>query len=133
MSKGFNVIELVMVIVLVGIIAVMVIPRIIATGTISARESAEMVAADIRKTRELALADTISRSITFTSGINSYTIDQGTANAQTVSPPNGVTINTPTAITFSRLGAPIANPTFAVKVGGTIVMVTQSTGRVTIS
>ncbi len=131
MSKGFTLIELIIVIVIIGILAILVIPRIISTTTISARESAEMVAADIRKTQELAMADTASHSITFTSGSGSYTIDQGTANAQAISLPSGVTINTTVTITFDTKGVPNAAATINVG-GATTVTVIQNTGRVTI-
>ncbi len=131
MSKGFTVIELIIVMVIIGILAVMVIPRMIATGTISARESAEMVAADIRKTQDLAMADISSHSITFVSGSGNYAIDQGTGYAQTVSLPSGVAINTNATITFSTNGAPDA--AYTINVGGTTtVTVVQNTGRVTV-
>lgn len=131
MSKGFTLIELIIVIVIVGILAIMVLPRMIATTTISARESAEMVASDIRKTQDLAMSDINSHTITFTSGSGSYTIDQGTANAQTVTLPPGVTINTTITITFTTLGVPNTGAT--INVGGTSVVVTQNTGKVTVS
>jgi prepilin-type N-terminal cleavage/methylation domain-containing protein len=131
MSKGFTIIEQIIVMAIIGILAAMVIPRMISTGTISARESAEMVAAYIRKTQELAMADSVSHSITFASGSGNYTIDQGTANAQTISLPSGVTINTTATITFDTKGAPNAAAT--INVGGTTtVTVIQNTGRVTI-
>lgn len=130
-AKGFTIIELIVVMAVIGILAAMVIPRMMATGAINARESAELVAADIRKTQDLAMADISSHTITFTSGNNSYVIDQGTANAQTVTLPTGVTINTTSTITFSTLGEPDAGAT--INVGGISISVSQKTGRVSIS
>ena len=133
MSKGLTFIELIVVIAIVGVLAVIIIPRVISTGSISAQQSAQMVAADIRKARDLAMADTASHSITFTSGSGNYTIDQGTANAQTVSLPSGVTINTSTTITFSTSGVPTGSSGLVVSVSGvTTVTVVQTTGRVTV-
>jgi prepilin-type N-terminal cleavage/methylation domain-containing protein len=129
--KGFTIIELIVVIALIGILAVMALPRMIATTTISARESAAMVAADIRKTQDLAMADTAGHSIAFTSGSGNYTIDQGSAQAETISLPSGVTINTTATITFNTLGEPNAAATINVG-GATTVSVIQNTGRVTI-
>ena len=130
-SKGFTIIELIMVIVIIGIMAVTAIPRMISTGTISSRESAEMVAADLRKTQELAMADVASHSIAFASGSGSYTIDQGKANAQTMTLPSGTTINSTATIIFDTHGVPNAATT--IDVGGvTTVKVVQYTGRVTI-
>jgi prepilin-type N-terminal cleavage/methylation domain-containing protein len=132
-SKGFTVIELIVVMAVIGILAVLIIPRVLSTGTINAQEAAQLVAADIRKTKDLALADTASHGITFSSGSATYTIDQGTANAQTVSLPSGVTINTSTTITFSTSGVPTGTPALVVNVGGvTTVTVVQNTGRVTV-
>jgi len=128
MTKGFTVIELIIVIVIIGILAVMVIPRMMDTRTINARESAELVAADIRRTQELALSGISSQSVIFTSG-NGYYI----AGGRTVTLPSGVTIGTTTTITFNRQGVPSANPSFSVNVGGVLVTITQNTGRVTIS
>lgn len=131
MSKGFTIIELIIVMVILGILAIIVLPRMINTGAITGREAAEMVAADIRKTQDLALADTSSHSITFVSGSGNYTIDQGTAKAQTVTLPSGTTINTTATITFDNKGVPNAAATITVG-GATTVTVVQNTGRVTI-
>lgn len=128
MAKGFTVIELIVVLVIIGILAVMVIPRMIDPAPINAREAAEMVAADIRHTQELALSGVASQSVVFTAGSPSYT-----AANRTVTLPAGVVIGTTTTITFNRLGVPSAHPTFSVNVGGATVTVTPQTGRVTIS
>lgn len=128
MSKGFTVIELIVLLVIIGILAVMVVPRMINPIPISARESAEMVAADIRHTQELALSGTSPQSVVFTAGSRTYQ-----AGGRSVTLPAGVVIGTTTTITFDRLGVPSANPTFTVTVGGTRVTVTPQTGRVTVS
>jgi len=86
-----------MVIVIVGILAVMSSTND-CTDTISARESAEMVAADIRRTRSW-LWPYYGEAVIFTAGSSSYT-----TGTQTVSLPAGVIINTTTTLTFSRLG-----------------------------
>ena len=133
MSKGFTIIELIIVMVIIGILAIMTVPRMINVGSISASESGQMVAADIRKTQELAMADTVSHQIQFTNGSSSYVIDPGTANAQTSTLPQGVIINTTSTITFSTTGDPNLTVDRTINVGGVSVVVTQETGKVTVS
>jgi len=132
MSKGFTIIELIIVMVIIGILAIMTVPRMINVGSISASESGQMVAADIRKTQELAMADTVSHQIQFTNASSSYIIDPGTANAQTITLPQGVTINTTRTITFTTSGDP-GSSDITIDVGGTSVVVTRETGKVTVS
>lgn len=128
MAKGFNVIELIIVMVIIGILAVTVIPRMVDQAPISSREAAEMVAADIRHTQELALSGIASQSLIFVAGSNTYT-----AGNRSVTLPAGVVIGTSTTITFDRHGVPSAQPTFSIQVGGATVSVTPQTGRVVVS
>ncbi len=127
MTKGFTVIELILVIVIIGILAVVVIPRGLDINPVQNRESAEMVAGEIRHLQELALAGTGSQSLVFIAGSTSFT-----AGNRVVSLPSGVTIGTTTTITFNRLGIPTANPSFTVDIGGVTVVVNPNTGRVTV-
>ena len=134
--KGFTIIELIMVIIIIGILAILAIPRIIATSTISAQQAAQMVAADIRRTQDLALSDNSNTySIGFTLGSGSYTIYKNYPTTfETVSLPSGVTSSTSTRISFDDFGQPTGNPTLTISVGGAAtVTVTQYTGYVTVS
>ncbi len=130
--KGFTIIELIVVMSIIGILAVLTVPRLIDVGSISAKESGEMVAADIRKTQELAMADTVSHQIQFTNGSSSYVIDPGTAKPQTITLSQGVTINTTRTITFTTSGDP-GSSDITINVGGVSVVVTRETGKVTVS
>ncbi len=129
--KGFTVIELIIVMGIIGLLAVITVPRYTSFDSISASESAQIVAADIRKTQERAMADTVSHQIQFTSGSSSYVIDPGTAIAQTINLQN-MTINTTSTITFSTTGDPNLTADRTINVGGENVVVTKETGKVTV-
>ena len=134
--KGFTILELITVILIIGIITAIVIPRMINTATISAQEAAKMVAADIRTTQMMALGDnTKTYSIEFTLGSGSYTIYKSFPTVfRTTTLPSGVTISTSTTITYDTYGQATGTPTLIISVGGTaIVTVTHSTGKVNIT
>jgi prepilin-type N-terminal cleavage/methylation domain-containing protein len=129
-TKGFTVIELIVVIALLGILAVAVIPRLLDSTTINAREAAAMVGTDIRRTQELAMADIVSYRISF-NGTSIYQIirDPGgtPTTVETKTIPAGITASSVT-IDFNSLGEP--NGGFTINVGGNSVTVSQYTGRV---
>ena len=129
-SKGFTVIELIVVIAVIGILAVMALARTLDSNTINSREVAVMVAADIKRTQELSMADIVNHSITF-DGDNTYTLD---AEALPVTLPAGMTVSTQT-ITFNSLGEPVGATTpINLTVGGraNAVTVQPYTGKVSI-
>lgn len=146
-SKGFTLIEVILIMVIVGILAVTVMPRIDFTlpGATSVYGAAYMVASDIRYVQECAMANRVSKSITFTSGQNSYTFPATAPSTSPLDPsgrlPSGVTIGTTITITFNSLGEPISIPvgtgsvTISVSgVGGTrTITVLNYTGKVNIS
>jgi prepilin-type N-terminal cleavage/methylation domain-containing protein len=55
-SRGFTLVELIMVVVLISILAVSVVPKFVDTSAISLQGGAAMVLADIRYTQELAMS-----------------------------------------------------------------------------
>jgi len=70
-SRGFTIVELVMVVVLIGILAVSVVPKFVDTSAFSLAGGAAMAAADIRYTQELAMGTHSSKTIVFTTS-NTY-------------------------------------------------------------
>jgi len=100
-SRGFTIVELVMVVVLIGILAVSVVPKFVDTSAFSLAGGAAMAAADIRYTQELAMGTHSSKTIVFTTSNNFYTV-----NSQTVNLPSRVTISSGTTFTFNSLGEP---------------------------
>ena len=151
--SGFTVIELIVVIVIIGILAATVIPKInfgTTSSTVSAWGAAYIIASDIRYTQECAMASMVSKGISFTSasftgGQIVYTFPATTPSTSSLDPtgrlPSTVTIGTPNGtpftFTFNSLGEPeeSANNSVTVTVGGITrtITVTQYTGMVSIS
>jgi len=129
-SKGFTVIELIVVIAVMGILAVTVIARILDAPVINAREAAAMVGTDVRRTQELAMANVVTYRIVF-DGTSNYQIIQDPGGTNTIvrteTIPAGITASA-TTIDFNSLGEP--NGGFNINVGSSSVTVAQYTGRV---
>ena len=100
-SQGFTIIELIMVVVLIGILAVSVVPKFMDTNAISLQGGAAMVVADIRYTQELAMGTHQAKTITFTTNDTYYTV-----NSQTMNLPSRVSISSGATFTFNSLGEP---------------------------
>jgi len=100
-SRGFTIIELMMVVVLIGILAVSVVPKFVDTSAISLVGAAAMVAADIRYTQELAMSTNSSKTIVFTTSNDNYTVD-----SRNVDLPSKVSISSGMTFTFNSLGEP---------------------------
>ena len=100
-SRGFTLVELIMVVVLIGILAVSVVPKFVDTSAISLLGGAAMVEADIRYTQELAMSTHSPKTITFTTNDTFYTV-----NSQTMNLPSRVSISSGATFTFNSLGEP---------------------------
>ena len=132
-SRGFTIVEIIMVVVLIGILAVSVVPKFTDTSAISLQGGAAMVRADIRYTQELAMSTHSPKTITFTTNDTFYTVV-----SQTMNLPSRVSISSGATFTFNSLGEPTAGGGSSVQittVGGSTKTITVEsyTGRVSSS
>ena len=96
-----------------------------------------MVASDIRFAQEFAMANRVSKSVTFVSGSSVYTFNPANGLDPTGRLPEGVTINNNFTITFNSLGEPTTGGGGSVTVTGggqtKTISVVNYTGKVNIS
>ena len=141
-SKGFTLIEVIAVLIIIGILAAIVLSRINFGGTsstTSASGAANMIASDIRYAQEFAMASRLSKSIIFTNGSSTYTFNPASTGMDSSGQLQsiGATIGTTVTFTFNSLGEPTAGGGSSVTVssGGITrtITVMQYTGKVSIS
>jgi Tfp pilus assembly protein PilE len=112
-SKGFTLIELVLIMIIVGILAITVMPRIDFTisTTASLDGAAYIVASDVRYAQEYAMANRVEKDINFTQNWSTYTFTPASNLDPSGQLPSGVTISSPTyTLRFNSLGEPISIP-----------------------
>jgi prepilin-type N-terminal cleavage/methylation domain-containing protein len=138
--KGMTLIELLAVLVIIGILSAVVIPRLNLTFTTSRASvdgAAYMVASDIRYAQEFSMANRVSKSVTFTSGSSVYTFSPDSNLDPSGRLPPGVTTVNNFTITFNSLGEPTTGGGGSVTVSnGTqtkTITVINYTGKVNIS
>jgi len=143
--RGMTLIEVIMVMVIIGILAATLIPKFnLATSSkASVDGAAYMIASDIRYAQEFAMANRVSKTVTFssTSHPDYYTFSPTSGLDSSGQLPSGVTITStspsPCIVTFNSLGEPIVggNASVTVSSGGQsrTITVLQYTGKVNIS
>ncbi len=116
--RGFSMVELVMVLVIVGILAAVIAPRFTDTNVFQARGFADQVQASLRYAQKIAIAQRRFVCVAFTSTSVSLTMGVTAAcgttlsslsdgGAYVINAPAGTTFTTvPTAFNFNALGAP---------------------------
>jgi prepilin-type N-terminal cleavage/methylation domain-containing protein len=137
-------IEVIAAIIIIGILAAIALPRF--DFTTSSRASvdgaANMIASDIRYAQEWAMANRVSKTVTFTNGSSVYTFSPVSIGMDPSGQlPSGVTITStspsPCIVTFNSLGEPIVGGNGSVTVSSgaqsKTITVVNYTGKVNIS
>jgi prepilin-type N-terminal cleavage/methylation domain-containing protein len=138
--NGVTLVEVITVLAILAILAAVVIPKLglpTTTSTASVDGAAYMVASDIRYVQEFAMANRVSKTVTFTSGSSIYTFSPSSGLDPSGQLPPGVTINSNYTITFNSLGEPTTGGGGSVTVTGggqsSTISVVNYTGKVNIT
>jgi prepilin-type N-terminal cleavage/methylation domain-containing protein len=134
-------IEVIAAIIIIGILAAVALPRF--DFTISSRASVDgaayLIASDIRYAQEWAMANRVSKTVTFTNGSSVYTFNPASTGMDPSGQLSGATIGTNVTFTYNSLGEPTTSSpgvwAVTVSAGGVTrtITVTQYTGKVSIS
>jgi MSHA pilin protein MshC len=129
-SKGFTLLELIIILIVTSILSAYVLMRAPSSSLYTQSSAAEQVRRDIRYTQSLAMSLNASYSINFSA--NGYTITPPPPNgAYSITMPTGVTLSVVT-ITFDATGTPgaAASVTVTGSGGTTTLTVAAETGFV---
>ena len=136
--SGMTFVELIMVLAIMGILSAVLLPKFdfLTLPRASAAGAAYMIASDIRYAQEFAMANALSKSVTFSSGSNIYSFTPSHNLDPSGRLPSGMTIGNNFTVTFNSLGEPIAGGGGTVIVSGsgqtTTIQVIANTGKVNI-
>ena len=141
-SLGMTFVEVILVMLIVGILAAFVIPKLDLNlpSRASVEGAASIIASDIRYAQEFAMANRVSKTVTFTNGSSVYTFSPASTGMDPSGRlPSGATMGTTVAFTFNSLGEPTTSSpgvwAVTVSAGGVTrtITVLQYTGKVNIS
>ncbi len=146
-AKGFTTIELIIVIVITGIMAAVVLPKLGVVGAVGLYSTARQVKSDIRYTQELAMSKYRKTTIKFDSNANTYSIYFPPSGPRELDepkklPPRSNAIfdsGSTLTFTFNSSGEPILGGGLILKINSGVsgvsferIMVEGITGRATI-
>lgn len=142
-SRGFTMVELILVIVIAGILAAVAVPRMLGRSGFDARGFADQLAATVRFAQKLAIAQHTPVFVRLTANAATLCYDAacvtpapgpGGEKPYTVTAPNGITIaSAVTALSFDAGGRPNISNQLDIQVNGSgthHVLVERETGYV---
>lgn len=141
-SRGFTMVELILVMVIAGILAAVAVPRMVGRNTFDERGFADQLAATVRFAQKLAVAQRREVCVSLTANNATLWYDAACATPApgpggekpyTVTAPGGVTIAPVTVLTFDRGGRPDTPDQLDIQINGTgthHVRIEQETGYV---
>lgn len=145
-SRGFTMVELILVMVIAGILAAVAVPRMVGRTSFDTRGFADQLAATVRFAQKLAVSQRREVSVHLTANdatlcygpiapcaAASQAPGPGGEKPYTVTAPGGVTIAPVTVLTFDRGGRPDIAAQLDIQVNGSgthHVLVEQETGYV---
>ena len=132
-NRGFTVIEVVILIMVVGILSAALLPKMLSQSTISAEMTGNLIASDIRSVQSVAMTQLSSKSIVFHQGSSAYTAHGLHPEDRTL--PGGTIANADYTISFNTFGEP-DNPgtfLFSCRENNISVTISSLTGKVTVT
>jgi MSHA pilin protein MshC len=131
-QRGFTLVELITVMVIIGILAVAAVPRFFDNDVFQARGAADQVIAALRYGQKVAIAQHSNVDVRISSGANPQCDSTLVASAVVCVISNGVKVNPalPRTITFNALGQRVPNAATSIVVGTTSINIELETGYV---
>jgi MSHA pilin protein MshC len=131
-QRGFTLVELITVIVIIGILAVAAAPRFFDNNVFQARGAADQVIAALRYGQKVAIAQHRDVAVNISAGVNPRCDSMLVSSAVECVISNGVTVNPtlPWTITFDALGRRFPNAATSAVVGTTSIKIELETGYV---
>jgi MSHA pilin protein MshC len=129
-QQGFTLVELIMVIIILGIISVVAMPRFADNDAFRNRAAADQTKAVLRYAQKTAIASHSPVTVNLLKGNPqncSTTVVAGVINCVL---PNEVTLSGAVPLGFDFMGRPVPNVTASVVVGGTTIIIEAETGYV---
>lgn len=126
-SRGFTLVELITIMIIVGILAVAAIPRFFEVSTFEDRGSADQVKSMLRFAQKVAIAQRRNISVTISTATTPNCTTTLTGASLTCQVKSTIAATT---VTFNALGQPVPNAADSVTVGGTLITIEAETGYV---
>lgn len=127
---GFTLVEMITIIVILGIIAAVAVPRFADNNTFQNRAAADQVAAALRYAQKVAIASHSDVTVNISAGTPENCGSAVAAGVVTCVVNNNVIITDTTSVVFDFMGRRVPNAQTTTTVGGTTITIEAETGYV---